>query len=82
MNANPKHWRIYYSGTDEELRVQGSYSYSDRIRYYWADKHVWEALDGLGASLKCQSGLRLLDIAKLSWGLEVFGDIAELRPTL
>ncbi|MEH6739067.1 MAG: class II D-tagatose-bisphosphate aldolase, non-catalytic subunit, partial [Sulfitobacter sp.] len=51
MTTNPKHWKEYYSGTDEELRIQRIYSYSDRIRYYWADKHVSEALDGLIASL-------------------------------
>lgn len=51
MNTNPKHWKEYYSGTDEELRIQKIYSYSDRIRYYWADKDVSNALDNLIASL-------------------------------
>tara|TARA_B100000780_G_scaffold227031_1_gene166260 strand:- start:241 stop:1587 length:1347 start_codon:yes stop_codon:yes gene_type:complete len=47
MSANPKYWAGYYNGTNEELQIQKIYSYSDRIRYYWADKQVTEALEGL-----------------------------------
>ncbi|MGJ8534470.1 MAG: class II D-tagatose-bisphosphate aldolase non-catalytic subunit [Alphaproteobacteria bacterium] len=73
MNANPKHWREYYSGTDEELRIQRIYSYSDRIRYYWADKHVSEALDGLVASLSANPAPETVT-SQAFMGLE-FGDI-------
>lgn len=47
MTANPGYWQDYYRGTESELRIQKVYSYSDRIRYYWADKKVTAALDGL-----------------------------------
>ncbi|HEX4764998.1 MAG TPA: D-tagatose-bisphosphate aldolase, class II, non-catalytic subunit [Lichenihabitans sp.] len=35
MLAEPGHWRKYYHGTADELRLQRHFSYSDRIRYYW-----------------------------------------------
>ncbi|MFK8035716.1 MAG: class II D-tagatose-bisphosphate aldolase, non-catalytic subunit [Hyphomicrobiales bacterium] len=73
MNCNPLHWKEYYSGTDEELRIQKIYSYSDRIRYYWADKHVSEALDGLIASLRAKSTPETVT-SQAFMGLE-FGDI-------
>lgn len=52
MNANPGYWQDYYSGTDDELKTLKIYSYSDRIRYYWADTKVTTALDGLLKSLQ------------------------------
>lgn len=73
MNSNPLHWKEYYSGTDKELRIQKIYSYSDRIRYYWADKHVSEALDGLIASLRAKSAPETVT-SQAFMGLE-FGDI-------
>ncbi|MGA9918845.1 tagatose-bisphosphate aldolase noncatalytic subunit [Burkholderia sp. GAS332] len=36
MVARPEHWEKYYHGTGDEIRVQRHFSYSDRIRYYWA----------------------------------------------
>ena len=40
MVESPGYWRGYYEGTDEEQRLARRYSYSDRIRYYWADPEV------------------------------------------
>jgi D-tagatose-1,6-bisphosphate aldolase subunit GatZ/KbaZ len=37
MVEKPGHWRKYYHGDREELRLQRHFSYSDRIRYYWPD---------------------------------------------
>jgi D-tagatose 6-phosphate 4-epimerase len=37
MLENPQHWAKYYHGTEGVQRFQRHYSYSDRIRYYWAD---------------------------------------------
>ncbi|MFK7878287.1 class II D-tagatose-bisphosphate aldolase non-catalytic subunit [Roseobacter sp.] len=51
MDANPGYWREYYGGTEAELKIQKVYSYSDRIRYYWADPRVSSALDALIAFL-------------------------------
>jgi len=36
MVARPEYWEKYYHGTEYEIRVQRHFSYSDRIRYYWA----------------------------------------------
>jgi D-tagatose-1,6-bisphosphate aldolase subunit GatZ/KbaZ len=40
MVENPGYWRGYYEGSAEEQRLARRYSYSDRIRYYWADPEV------------------------------------------
>ncbi len=45
MDAKPDYWRPYYGGTAEEQRILKTYSYSDRIRYYWSDPEVAAALD-------------------------------------
>jgi len=36
MLANPEHWRSHYQGDPDDQRVLRHFSYSDRIRYYWA----------------------------------------------
>ncbi|MBZ9811296.1 MULTISPECIES: class II D-tagatose-bisphosphate aldolase, non-catalytic subunit [unclassified Mesorhizobium] len=38
MLAAPDHWRPYYPGSEAEQHLLRHFSYSDRIRYYWADK--------------------------------------------
>jgi D-tagatose-1,6-bisphosphate aldolase subunit GatZ/KbaZ len=52
MLDNPVWWRGYYPGDAEEQRLARRYSYSDRMRYYWADPDVAGAqqrlLDNLG----------------------------------
>jgi D-tagatose-1,6-bisphosphate aldolase subunit GatZ/KbaZ len=47
MVENPKYWKKYYTGSEEENKQKRKYSYSDRIRYYWSDKKVDEALKKL-----------------------------------
>lgn len=37
MLANPKHWESYYPGDAAHQKLQRHFSFSDRIRYYWAD---------------------------------------------
>lgn len=54
MNAKPDYWQDYYSGSEAELRVLKVFSYSDRIRYYWADKKISEALGQLITSLQAR----------------------------
>ena len=34
----PAYWEKYYNSDESENRLKRKYSYSDRIRYYWADK--------------------------------------------
>ena len=36
MMAQPKYWEPYYGGTEAERALARKYSFSDRLRYYWA----------------------------------------------
>lgn len=47
MTEKPAHWRRYYRGDDEALRVARRFSLSDRSRYYWTEPRVAAALDRL-----------------------------------
>jgi D-tagatose-1,6-bisphosphate aldolase subunit GatZ/KbaZ len=40
MLANPDYWQGYYGGDSIAQRTARRYSYSDRLRYYWADDEV------------------------------------------
>jgi len=40
MLAEPKYWEGYYDGEPRAQRTARRYSYSDRLRYYWADAEV------------------------------------------
>ena len=44
MNNNPSYWAKYYGNIKQGIRLKLRYSYSDRIRYYWADEQVDKAL--------------------------------------
>jgi D-tagatose-1,6-bisphosphate aldolase subunit GatZ/KbaZ len=50
MLRNPAHWRSYYRGSEEEVRLARTYSYSDRCRYYWSDSVVQQELAQLRAN--------------------------------
>lgn len=47
MKADQKYWVKYYNGSDEEIKLKRKYSYSDRIRYYWADSEINNAVNKL-----------------------------------
>jgi D-tagatose-bisphosphate aldolase class II non-catalytic subunit len=51
MLADPRHWQAHYPGSPEQQRLQRHFSYSDRIRYYWAHPDAIGAVDRLFASL-------------------------------
>ncbi|MCW5979417.1 MAG: class II D-tagatose-bisphosphate aldolase, non-catalytic subunit [Bryobacteraceae bacterium] len=51
MLDDPRYWRDYYSGDEDELRLARKYSYSDRIRYYWPDTRVQAEVDLLVKNL-------------------------------
>lgn len=51
MLANPNNWQNHYHGNDFELGLARKYSYSDRARYYFADKTVKACIDKLLANL-------------------------------
>lgn len=47
MLKNPKHWKKYYSGTNDEVKVKRKYSFSDRSRYYYATMRMEDAVHKL-----------------------------------
>ena len=51
MLAEPAQWQKYYHGTADEQRLLRHYSLSDRIRYYWTQPQLNEAVQGLRAAL-------------------------------
>jgi D-tagatose-1,6-bisphosphate aldolase subunit GatZ/KbaZ len=73
MATHPGNWQNYYSGTEDELRIQRIYSYSDRIRYYWANDTVSAALSILIDNLKSKPIPETI-VSQEFTGLE-FGDM-------
>lgn len=43
MASQPKWWQSHYHGNAEEQRLARRYSFSDRLRYYWAAPDVADA---------------------------------------
>jgi len=61
MVEHPENWRPYYSGDETLMRVSRAYSLSDRIRYYWPNGEVSEALSILLQNLQgCPAPLPLV----------------------
>jgi D-tagatose-1,6-bisphosphate aldolase subunit GatZ/KbaZ len=52
MRRDPRHWRSYHQGTEDDLRVARRFSLSDRIRYYWPRPEVKASLARLLANLE------------------------------
>jgi D-tagatose-1,6-bisphosphate aldolase subunit GatZ/KbaZ len=52
MLENPAHWKSYYRGEENDLRIARKYSYSDRCRYYWPEPKVDAALQRLLNNLR------------------------------
>ncbi|MBI9048919.1 MAG: D-tagatose-bisphosphate aldolase, class II, non-catalytic subunit [Anaerolineaceae bacterium] len=40
----PEYWSKYYGGNEYDLRFARKFSLSDRVRYYWPDTRIQEAL--------------------------------------
>ncbi|MGA9901729.1 MAG: D-tagatose-bisphosphate aldolase, class II, non-catalytic subunit [Terriglobales bacterium] len=51
MLQQPDQWQKHYGGTLQEQHRLRVHSYSDRIRYYWTDPAVQQAVNGLVANL-------------------------------
>ncbi len=47
MLEEPKYWRGHYHGDENSLRRARAYSYSDRLRYYWPNRRIQEAVGRL-----------------------------------
>lgn len=52
MLRHPRWWEGYYEGEECARRIQRRYSYSDRLRYYWPEADVADAVDRLVANLR------------------------------
>ena len=74
MTANPGYWQDYYGGTDAQIGRLRTFSYSDRIRYYWADPQVAAASKRLLENLSAAALPETL-VSQAFMGLE-FGQIA------
>ncbi|MEW5975317.1 MAG: D-tagatose-bisphosphate aldolase, class II, non-catalytic subunit [Acidobacteriota bacterium] len=55
MLKDPRHWQKYYHGDEIYLAYARKYSYSDRIRYYWPQPEVQEALARLLTNLSVRA---------------------------
>jgi len=51
MRAAPRDWQKYYHKSGHALELQMQYSLSDRIRYYWPDRHIAAAQQRLFENL-------------------------------
>lgn len=51
MLKNPAQWQKHYAGTPRQQKFSRSYSFSDRIRYYWTTKSVRSAFKRLLTNL-------------------------------
>lgn len=47
MLDRPEYWQSHYHGDGHTRRLARSYSYSDRVRYYWPDKQIDDAFERL-----------------------------------
>jgi D-tagatose-1,6-bisphosphate aldolase subunit GatZ/KbaZ len=47
MLNDPRHWEHHYTGDEHAQRLQRRYSYSDRVRYYWDQPEVKQAVGTL-----------------------------------
>lgn len=51
MQDRPEYWQSHYHGDSNTRRLARSYSYSDRMRYYWPDTQVDSAYERLVRNL-------------------------------
>jgi D-tagatose-1,6-bisphosphate aldolase subunit GatZ/KbaZ len=52
MVLSPSNWKSHYHGGPEKEYLLRKFSYSDRIRYYWNEPAVQEAIDRLLGNLR------------------------------
>jgi D-tagatose-1,6-bisphosphate aldolase subunit GatZ/KbaZ len=79
MLANPVHWKSHYRGDPDRQRVLRHFSYSDRIRYYWASSAAQGAVQRLLGRL---SGARVPEPLISQFLPALYGRVAsgELAP--
>lgn len=52
MVEDPRHWEHHYIGGEQVKRLLRRYSYSDRVRYYWANHRAKVAVEMLMENLR------------------------------
>ena len=52
MISDPKYWRKYYPGDQDQQKFKRKYSFSDRSRYYWPNEKIQTALQKLITNLE------------------------------
>ena len=52
MVDEPRWWKGYYEGDENDQRIARRYSYSDRLRYYWPTPRVTDAVERLMRNLR------------------------------
>ena len=52
MLDDPRHWLHHYHGDEAEKKLLRRYSYSDRVRYYWTNAQVKDAVERLMDNLR------------------------------
>ncbi len=62
MCAEPKYWHSHYQGSRSELKLLRHFSYADRVRYYWPNAGVQNALIALFADLEARSAPQTLKL--------------------
>ena len=51
LESRPNYWEKYYRGTEEDRRFARRFSLSDRVRYYWPDRELTNAVERLFGNL-------------------------------
>jgi len=54
MLAQPRHWAAHYPGDTSAQRLQRRFALSDRLRYYWGEPAVQQAVERLIANLRAR----------------------------
>ncbi len=81
MQASPKNWATYYSGSDADLWFQRHFSLSDRIRYYWGDPMAQHAVTHVMDRLKGRAIPAPL-VGQYLGGLSVQDDLPDAQTVL
>ncbi|MFK8083338.1 MAG: class II D-tagatose-bisphosphate aldolase, non-catalytic subunit [Granulosicoccus sp.] len=80
MEDNPSNWNTYYQGEAAEVQQLKHFSYSDRIRYYWAIPEVQKALNTLCSNINAISIPET--IISQHFPTRQFGDLAATAETM
>ncbi len=82
MLNEEKYWKSYYHGKYSDTMLNLHFSFSDRIRYYWADERIKKVTDKMFTNLKKENiPLSLLSQYLPNQYIKVSSDKLSLNPT-